>query len=521
MYIRVNHNVEIMTCRLKADVQHRTNKPDKANVSILHWLILMGQLRNIAKTMVTYGFNPIPDDPDIIKPVMKQYVELYNLIKSREEKGLKPNDKERELYETITGNIVHEDKIKGTVVKKNRYDASRKTTTMLAISNKTRKITMGGIELLYICHAAKIAITEVNGDPKKYARLVKGEYKGSHSGSVDQPYKTIALQNESKYGIFKFTDFDPHEQRDTQLIRDYHRLATTVFGNNVRKTAKGTPIDEEATKCSDEYRALIQWSKQIKMSTENQSWTLDVKPFIPTIFPEEGKEKKEIKGIAAKRQQAVDDSWVALGVAYSLADAVTTAKPGTPQQQDAIDALESYKEEIKKTQHKLRFATTKGKIIKGKTDEKDEDLEVAVSGLAEKTKEVIQKHSPKKKIKKKINKRSLAATANNNSDAEDKSNNISYDEAKSVITRLWPRSEPITGKPMMISCGNEETVNDILDRMAPGGKRNTLWAEKDMMKVNLIRQQWTIKKVDYDYWEECVELVEKEKEHQNKKAKKR
>ena len=165
----MNHNVEIMACRLKADVQYRTKKVDKANVSILHWLMLMGQLRNIAKTMVTYGFNPIPDDPDIIKPVMKQYVELSNLIKSREENGDKLNGRERELYETITGNIVYDDKIKGTVVKKNRYgyDASRKATAMLAISNKTKKITMGSIELLYICHAAKIAFTEVNGDQKK------------------------------------------------------------------------------------------------------------------------------------------------------------------------------------------------------------------------------------------------------------------------------------------------------------------------------------------------------------------
>ena len=77
----MNHNVEIMACRLKADVKIHTNKDDKANVSILHWLILMGQLRNIAKTMITYGFNPIPDDPDIIQPVMTQYVRLYNLIK--------------------------------------------------------------------------------------------------------------------------------------------------------------------------------------------------------------------------------------------------------------------------------------------------------------------------------------------------------------------------------------------------------------------------------------------------------
>lgn len=291
----MNHNVEIMACRLKADVQYRTKKVDKANVSILHWLMLMGQLRNIAKTMVTYGFNPIPDDPDIIKPVMKQYVELYNLIKSREEKGHKLNGRERELYETITGNIVYDDKIKGTVVKKNRYgyDASRKATAMLAISNKTKKITMGSIELLYICHAAKIAFTEVNGDPNKYARLVKGQYKGSNSGSVEHPYRSIALQNGNKCGIFRFTDFDPHEQRDNQLIRDYHRLATTVFGNNVRKAVKGTPIDKEATKCSDDYRTLIQIvtankkRKRIKVG----HWTLN--HLYPLFLQRKGRKKKK------------------------------------------------------------------------------------------------------------------------------------------------------------------------------------------------------------------------------------
>ena len=516
----MNHNVEIMACRLKADVQYRMNKPDKANAGILHWLMLMGQLRNIAKTMVTYGFNPIPDDPDIIKPVMKQYVELYNLIKSREEKGHKLDGKERELYETITGNIVHEDKIKGTVLKKNRYgyDASRRGTVMLAISNKTKKITMGSIELLYICHAAKIAFTEVNGDPKKDARLVKGNYKGSHSGSVDMPYRSIALQNETKCGVFKFTDFDPSEQREGQLIRDYHRLATTVFGNNVRRAVKGTPIDKEATKCSDDQRNFIQFITERKRSTENQSWTLDVEAFIPTVSPEEGKDKKEIKGIAALRQQAVDNSWVALGVAYGLADAVTLAKPNSQKQQDAIEALKSYKEDIKKIQHELRFATTAGKIIKGKADDKDDVLEVAVSGLAEKTEKEIQKHSPKKK--RKLEKVMLAATANNNSEAENENTNITYEEAKSVIKRLWSQTEPITGKPMMISCMDKETVNDILERMTPGGEHNALWKEGDKMKVNLIRQQWTMKKVDYDEWDDCVELVEKEDEHQNKKAKK-
>ena len=516
----MNHNVEIMACRLKADVHYRTQKVDRGNVSILHWLMLMGQLRNIAKTMVTYGFNPIPDDPDIIKPVMKQYVELSNLIKSREENGDKLNGRERELYETITGNIVYDDKIKGTVVKKNRYgyDASRKATAMLAISNKTKKITMGSIELLYICHAAKIAFTEVNGDQKKNARLVKGKYKGSNNGSMDHPYRSIALQSENRCGIFKFTDFDPHEQRESQLVRDYHRLATTVFGNNVRKALKGTAIDKEARKRSDDYRTLIDIVTAKKQPTGNQSWTLDVEPFIPTISPEEGKEKKEIKGIAALRQQAVDDSWVALGVAYSLADAVTVAESGSKQQKDAINALKSYKEDIKNIQHELRFATTGGKNIKGKIDDKDEDLDVAVSGLAEKTEKEIQKHSPMKK--RKLKKISPAATANNNSDAEEESTNITYDEAKSVIQRLWPQTEPIMGQPMMISCGNKETVKDILDGMAPEGKRNTLWKENDMMKVNLIRQQWTMKKVDYDEWDDCVELVEKEQGQQNKKAKK-
>ena len=152
---------------------------------------------------------------------------------------------------------------------------------------------MGSIELLYICHAAKIAFTEVNGDPKKYARLVKGKYKGSNSGSVEHPYRSIALQNGNKCGIFRFTDFDPHEQRDSQLVRDYHRLATTVFGNNVRKAVKGTPIDKEAMKCSDDYRTLIQIVTAKKKTKENQSWTLDVEPFIPTLSPEEGKKKKK------------------------------------------------------------------------------------------------------------------------------------------------------------------------------------------------------------------------------------
>lgn len=218
------------------------------------------------------------------------------------------------------------------------------------------------------------------------------------------------------------------------------------------------------------------------------------------------------------RQQAVDDSWVALGVAYSLADAVTVAESGSKQQKDAINALKSYKEDIKNIQHELRFATTGGKNIKGKIDDKDEDLDVAVSGLAEKTEKEIQKHSPMKK--RKLKKISPAATANNNSEAENESTNITYDEAKSVIQRLWPQSEPIIGQPMMISCGSKETVKDILDGMAPEGKRNTLWKENDMMKVNLIRQQWTMKKVDYDEWDDCVELVEKEEGQQNKKAKK-
>ena len=57
------------------------------------------------------------------------------------------------------------------------------------------------------------------------------------------------------------------------------------------------------------------------------------------------------------RQQAVDDSWVALGVAYSLADAVTVAESGSKQQQGAIDALKSYKEDIKKNtaRTKIRY----------------------------------------------------------------------------------------------------------------------------------------------------------------------
>lgn len=508
-----------MACRLKADVKIHTNKDDKANVSILHWLILMGQLRNIAKTMITYGFNPIPDDPDIIQPVMTQYVRLYNLIKSREEQGFKPTPEERELYETITGNIVHEDTIKGTVVKKNRYDASRKTTAMLAISNNTKKIPMGGIEILYICHAAKLAVSEVNGDPKDYAQLIKGNYKGTHGGSVKQPYKTIALREPGNCGSFKFTDFDPHEQIETQLLGDYHRLATTVFGKNVRKAAKGTHIDEEATRLTDHYRDNIKLSQGITISAQNESWTLDVEPFIPTIPPEEGTENVKKIGIAAMRQQAVDDSWVTLGVAYGLMERVTQTKANTQPREEAIGALESYKETVRKQQHLLRFATSKGKIIKGKIEEKDEELDAAVADLAEKTEEEIEIHSPNKKQKKDNKKRLRAATANKNSDAGGKSNNISCDDAISVITMLWPHTDAIAGDTK-ISCGNEETLNDILNRMAPEGACHALWEDTDVVKVNLIRQQWTIQKVNYEEWEDCVELVEKEKEQQKKKAKK-
>lgn len=507
-----------MACRLKGDVQTQVHKTDKANVSILHWLILMGQLRNIAKTMVTYGFNPNPDDPDIIKPVMKQYIRLYYLIKSREEKGngIKPGNEERKLYETITGNIVHDDVFKGTVVKKKRYDEFRKTNAMLAIGKKTKKITMGGIELLYICHSAKLAFEEVNGDQKNNANLIKGKYKGTYGGQTSFPYKTIAIQD-CRNGQFKFTDFDPHDQTETQLLGTFHRLAITVFGKNVRKAAKGTLIDEEAKKLTNQYRVLVQMAQGMKIHEDNQSWTLDVEPFHPTDYSKDGKEKTETIGIATRRQQAIDRSWVSLGVTYSLIDAVTEATPNSKQQQNAIAALDSYKEAVKQTQNQLRFATTKGRTVKGKEDEVEEKLDAACSGLADMADDQIELYSPKKKKKK--GKRPLEDTTDGNKNDEEESNDFSCDDAKAVIVRLWPKSDPIDDDAI-IACGDEITENDILERMAPDGECSESWTEKDKNDFKLLKQQWTITKVDDDDCDGCVELVEKTRDKRNKKAKK-
>ena len=504
-----------MACRLKGDVQTQVHKTDKANVSILHWLILMGQLRNIAKTMVTYGFNPTPDDPDIIKPVMKQYIRLYHLIKSREEKGIKPDNEERKLYETITGNIVHDDVFKRTVVKKKRYDEFRKTNAMLAIGKKTKKNTMGGIELLYICHSAKLAFEEVNGDQKNNANLIKGKYKGTCGSQTNFPYRTIALQD-CRNGLFKFTDFDPHDQTEAQLLGTFHRLAITVFGKNVRKAVKGTPIDEEATKLTDQYRVLIQMAQGMKIHEDNHSWTLDVEPFHPTDYSKDGKEKTETFGIAARRQQAIDESWVSLGVTYSLIDAVTKATPNSKQQQTAIAALDSYKETVKQSQKQLRFATTKGRTVKGKEDEVEEKLDAACSGLADKADDQIEFYSPKKK--KKRRKRPLEDTTDENKHDEEESNDFSCDDAKAVIARLWPKSQPIDNTAI-ISCESEKTFNDILQRIAPEGGCSESWTDKDKKDVNLIKQQWIITKVNDDDYHGCLELVEKKRHNRNKRTK--